>query len=139
MATTMDRRNTLSQRWSCPPGYGGLSCEEPMSTACFIRFDTKFYCQAESPCAKNTSGTGFCDCSQANPKSAFAGLDCDYSATEYCTDDASILLIACCTNGGNCVSYIDDDDSTSTIQRPRIHPLASQFPWHYNPPRFHST
>jgi hypothetical protein len=114
-STVFHNRNTLSQRCACPPGYGGLFCEYHFSAPCFVRFDTEFYCQAESPCVPSRAGgdnhdSHFCDCRHANPKSAFAGLDCDYSATEYCTDGESVSRIAFCTNGGSCVTYMDDDN-----------------------------
>lgn len=102
------QKSILKQRCKCPPGYGGLSCETPV-TACFSRFETKFFCQADSPCLANKAGSAFCDCSQANSVSVFAGIDCDFSATEYCTDDGGISKLAFCTNGGTCVTYVDDD------------------------------
>ena len=102
------QKSILAQRCECPPGYGGLSCETQV-TACFVRFETHFFCQAESPCLANKAGGAFCDCSQANSVSAFAGIDCNFSATEYCTDHGGISRVAFCTNGGACVRYIDDD------------------------------
>lgn len=106
----LHHNNTVPQRCKCQTGYAGLACEIE-SKPCFNMFGQDFFCQAGSPCllSNDRNKYQYCDCHQAYSVSAFAGLDCDFSASEYCTDDKSISFIAFCTNGGQCKSYISDD------------------------------
>lgn len=106
----LHHNNTVPQRCKCESGYAGLACEIE-SKPCFNMFGQDFFCQAGSPCvlSNDRNKYQYCDCHQAYSVSAFAGLDCDFSASEYCTDDKSISFIAFCTNGGQCKSYISDD------------------------------
>jgi hypothetical protein len=102
--------HALPKRCMCAPGFGGLECEIETSV-CFTAFEQDYYCQAGAPCLLSRDGQyDYCDCKQAFDLSAFAGLECDFSATEYCTDNGGLSYVAFCTNGGACETYVQDEE-----------------------------
>jgi hypothetical protein len=102
--------HTMPKRCMCAPGFGGLECEIETSV-CFTAFEQDYYCQAGAPCLLSRDGQyDYCDCKQAFDLSAFAGLECDFSATEYCTDNGSLSYVAFCTNDGACETYVQDEE-----------------------------
>lgn len=100
---SLDHNNAVPKVCVCPPGYGGLSCQIK-TEMCFVYLNQDRYCRNAAPCV--TRGGAHCQCDHAHDIGAFAGIECEYPATEYCTDDGSISWTAFCTNGGACDGYI---------------------------------
>lgn len=111
--TLAKHHSTLPQRCICQPGFGGLECEIETSV-CYNIYSEDRYCQAGAPCLVK-DGRDYCDCTQGYDLSAFAGLECEFSATEYCTEDGSLSKVAFCVNGGDCEKYLSDQDE-------KVHP-----------------
>mmetsp|Transcript_4746 Transcript_4746/g.6745 ORF Transcript_4746/g.6745 Transcript_4746/m.6745 type:complete len:314 (-) Transcript_4746:297-1238(-) len=126
-----EHKNVMPKRCVCPLKYGGVLCDIE-TDLCFTSGDGEDqYCQNGAPCvlatasgkARMLSSSGdaandnvnsgenriTCDCTQAYGISAFAGLNCAFPATEYCTETASMSYTAFCTNGGACKGYIMND------------------------------
>jgi|Transcript_3636 hypothetical protein len=116
-------KNVMPKRCICPTGYGGVLCDIE-TDLCFTSGDGEDqYCQNGAPCVlAAASGKArllnsdadadnriMCDCTQAYGISAFAGMNCAFPATEYCTETASMSYTAFCTNGGACKGYIMND------------------------------
>jgi hypothetical protein len=99
----LDHNNVAPKICVCPPGYGGLSCQITTSV-CFVYLNQDRYCRNAAPCV--TRGGAHCNCDHAHDIGAFGGIECEYPATEYCTDDGSISWAAFCTNGGDCGGYV---------------------------------
>lgn len=100
--------HTMTQRCICPKGYGGILCEKE-ADVCFTVGRTERYCQNEAPC-RIENGLAVCSCKEAYHVSAWAGIDCSYPASEYCTQSGSKSLSAFCTNGGACKTYVGETD-----------------------------
>lgn len=99
----INHHNVIPKICVCPPGYGGLTCQITTSV-CMSYLNQDRYCRNAAPCVIH-QGHNECDCTNAHDISAFGGIECDYPATEYCTDDSSISRSSFCTNGGSCNGY----------------------------------
>ena len=99
----INHHNVIPKICVCPPGYGGLSCQITTSI-CISYLNQNRYCRNAAPCVIH-GGHNECDCTAAHDISAFGGIECEYPATEYCTDDSSISRSSFCTNGGSCKGY----------------------------------
>jgi biopolymer transport protein ExbD len=110
----LDHNNVVPKICVCPPGYGGLTCQMTTSV-CFVYLQQDRYCRNAAPCRSSVTTTTttrgqptshYCYCNNAHTIGAFGGIECEYPATEYCTDDGSISWSAFCTNGGDCLGYV---------------------------------
>jgi hypothetical protein len=61
-------------------------------------------CHSGSICANNPGDEGhyYCDCSSPFKGDLYAGVSCEYKASEHCT--ISGMPMHFCTNGGNCTT-----------------------------------
>lgn len=91
---------------TCPPssGFGGVDCSMPVQHC----DDGKQSCFNGSVCVRNDRKDPetreyryHCDCSKAFDVSAYAGLQCEHSATESCEKGIQSEY-SFCTNGGAC-------------------------------------
>lgn len=62
-------------------------------------------CLHEGVQAQRSDGNSICICNAFDLKAAYAGLQCEYEATEYCIIGGSYSLETFCTNGGTCQRF----------------------------------
>ena len=100
----------------CDPLFTGPDCSVPFE----VCPDGDRQCFNGSECVRNneknavTKKYGYhCDCSKAFGVSSYAGLQCEYSATQVCEFGQSKSTYAFCTNGGTC---------KDTVVRGQAHP-----------------
>mmetsp|Transcript_30251 Transcript_30251/g.63784 ORF Transcript_30251/g.63784 Transcript_30251/m.63784 type:complete len:341 (-) Transcript_30251:3416-4438(-) len=88
----------MIEKCVCPPGYTGIVCEI-IAEECH-----NLKCRNGTPCFM-IEGEPFCDCSEADAVSKFAGHMCREPATSYC-GQGGLKNRGFCTNGGLCKSNL---------------------------------
>lgn len=97
------------QHCVCPENYFGTTCEHRAIT-CGVSASFCFHnsqCVSATPppgsSSSNTQQQKVCDCSTAhNETHSFAGLGCQFKATEFCTKKVGVNGHQFCTNHGKC-------------------------------------
>jgi len=102
----------ISGDCECDDGYDGEDCTMPFVTC----RDGSRKCYNGSECRRNrerdsvTGEHGYsCDCSKAYGVSSFAGIQCEYSATQECEIGVDNSAYKFCTNGGKCIEKVNSD------------------------------
>mmetsp|Transcript_13498 Transcript_13498/g.19906 ORF Transcript_13498/g.19906 Transcript_13498/m.19906 type:complete len:244 (-) Transcript_13498:95-826(-) len=67
-------------------------------------------CRNGSMCTRNPNDEGsyYCDCDEGKDDEAFAGIECEHTATSYCTFSGEVSHASFCTNGGQCTVKTGD-------------------------------